>query len=224
MGPELWTAVDDYFDRALVPADPALEAALASSVAAGLPRIGVAPNQGKMLQLLARLQGARRILEIGTLGGYSTIWLARALPPDGRLITLEVDPKHAEVAQDNIAAAGLADRVELRLGPAIETLPKLAAEGLGPFDLIFIDADKVNNPEYFSWAVELARPGTLIIVDNVVRRGEVVDPDSADPEIQAVHRLNALIASEPHVSAMALQTVGRKGHDGFVMALVNGDV
>jgi predicted O-methyltransferase YrrM len=224
MSPELWTAVDDYFDRALVPSDPALDAALAASVAAGLPRIGVAPNQGKMLQLLARLQGARRILEVGTLGGYSTIWLARALPPDGRLITLEVDPKHAEVARGNIANAGLADMVDLRLGPALETLPKLATEGGGPFDLIFIDADKVNNPEYFAWAIELARPGTLIIVDNVVRRGEVVDPDSTDADNLAVHRLNDLIASEPRVSAMAMQTVGRKGHDGFVMALVNGDV
>jgi predicted O-methyltransferase YrrM len=224
MSAELWTAVDDYFDRALVPSDPALDAALAASAAAGLPRIGVAPNQGKMLQLLARLQGARRILEVGTLGGYSTIWLARALPPEGRLITLEVDPKHAEVARDNIAGAGLAAMVDLRLGPALETLPKLAAEGDGPFDLVFIDADKVNNPEYFAWAIELARPGTLIIVDNVVRRGEVVDPDSTDPDNLGVHRLNDLIASEPRVSAMAMQTVGRKGHDGFVMALVNGDV
>jgi predicted O-methyltransferase YrrM len=224
MSPELWTAVDDYFDRALVPADPALEAALAASAAAGLPRIGVAPNQGKMLQLLARLQGARRILEVGTLGGYSTIWLARALPPDGRLITLEVDPEHAEVARGNIANAGLADLVDLRLGPALEALPELAADGDGPFDLIFIDADKVNNPEYFAWAIELARPGTLIIVDNVVRRGEVVDPDSTDPDNLAMHRLNDLIASEPRVSATAVQTVGRKGHDGFLMALVNGDV
>jgi predicted O-methyltransferase YrrM len=224
MSPELWTAVDDYFDRALVPADPALEAALAASAEAGLPRIGVAPNQGKMLQLLARLQGARRILEVGTLGGYSTIWLARALPPDGRLITLEVDPEHAEVARANIANAGLADLVDLRLGPALETLPKLAGGGDGPFDLIFIDADKPNNPEYFSLAIELARPGTLIVVDNVVRGGEVVNADSTDPEILAVHRLNDLIASEPRVSATAVQTVGRKGHDGFVMALVNGDV
>jgi len=224
MSPELWTAVDDYFDRALVPSDPALEAALAASVAAGLPRIGVAPNQGKMLQLLARLQGARRILEVGTLGGYSTIWLARALPPGGHLVTLEVDPKHAEVALGNIAGAGLADVVDLRLGPALETLPKLATEEGGPFDLIFIDADKPSNPEYFAWAIELARPGTLIIVDNVVRHGEVIDPGNSDPDNEGVHRLNALIASEPRVSAMAMQTVGRKGHDGFVMALVNGDV
>jgi predicted O-methyltransferase YrrM len=224
MSTELWTAVDDYFDGALVPSDPALDAALAASTAAGLPRIGVAPNQGKLLQLLARMQGARRILEIGALGGYSTIWLARALPPGGRLITLEVDPRHAEVARGNIANAGLADQVDLRLGPALETLPKLAAEGDGPFDMIFIDADKVNNPEYFGWAIELARPGTLIVVDNVVRQGQVVDPESTDPDNLAVHRLNDLIASEPRVSATAVQTVGRKGHDGFVLALVNGDV
>ncbi|MDN3352714.1 O-methyltransferase [Actinomadura sp. DC4] len=224
MSAELWTAVDDYFDRALVPSDPALDAALEASAEAGLPRIGVAPNQGKMLQLLARLQGARRILEVGTLGGYSTIWLARALPPGGRLITLEVDPKHAEVARANVARAGLADVVDLRLGPALETLPKLATEGGGPFDMIFIDADKPNNREYFGWAIELARPGTLIVVDNVVRYGQVVDPDDTDPDTQGVHRLNELIASEPRVSAMAMQTVGRKGHDGFVMALVNDDV
>jgi predicted O-methyltransferase YrrM len=224
MSQELWTAVDDYFDRALVPSDPALDAALAASEAAGLPKIGVAPNQGKMLQLLARVRGARRILEIGTLGGYSTIWLARALPPDGRLITLEVDPKHAEVARRNIAGAGLADLVELRLGPALETLPKLAAEGAEPFDLIFIDADKPANADYFAWAIELSRPGSLIVVDNVVRGGQVADADNDDPSTLGVRRLNDLIASEPRVSATVLQTVGRKGHDGFVMALVNGDV
>ena len=222
MSRELWTAVDDYFDRALVPSDPALDAALEDSEAAGLPVIGVAPNQGKMLQILARLQGARRILEIGTLGGYSTIWLARALPADGRLITLEVEPKHAAVARRNIERADLGDVVDLRLGPALETLPKLAAEGLGPFDLIFIDADKPNNADYFTWAVELSRPGTLIVVDNVVRRGEVVDPDNDDPSTLGVHRLNDVIHADPRVSATALQTVGRKGHDGLVMALVTG--
>jgi predicted O-methyltransferase YrrM len=224
MGGELWTAVDDYFDRALVPSDPALDAANEATEAAGLPMIGVAPNQGKMLQLLARMQGARRILEIGTLGGYSTIWLARALPADGRLITLEVDAKHAEVARRNIDRADLGDVVDLRLGPALETLPKLAAEGFGPFDLIFIDADKPSNAEYFVWALELSRPGTLIIVDNVVRSGEVVDPDNDDPRTLGVHRLNDVIAAEPRVSATAVQTVGRKGHDGFVLALVNDDL
>lgn len=225
MSEELWTAVDDYFDRALVPSDPALDAALAASEAAGLPRIGVAPNQGKLLQLLARVRGARRILEIGTLGGYSTIWLARALPSDGRLITLEAEPKHAEVARRTIAEAGLADLVEVRLGPALETLPKLAAEGAGPFDLVFIDADKPANADYFAWAIEFSRPGSLIIVDNVVRGGRVVDAgDDDDPSVLGVRRLNDLIASEPRVSATALQTVGRKGHDGLVLALVNGDV
>lgn len=221
MTKELWTAVDDYFDAAFVPSDPALNTALEASTAAGLPAIGVAPNQGKLLQILARVQGARRILEVGTLGGYSTIWLARALPPGGRLITLEINPRHAEVARANIANAGLADVVELRLGPALDSLPRLAAEGLGPFDLIFIDADKPNNADYFAWAVELARPGSLIIVDNVVREGRVVDPDDDHPDIVGgVHRLNRLIAAEPRVSAVALQTVGRKGHDGFAIALV----
>jgi predicted O-methyltransferase YrrM len=223
MSHELWTAVDDYFDRALVPSDPVLDAALEDSRAAGLPAIGVAPNQGKMLQILARIQGARRILEVGTLGGYSTIWLARALPPGGRLVTLEVDPKHAEVARRNLERAGLGDVVELRLGPALETLPGLAAEGHAPFDLIFIDADKPSNADYFAWAVKLSRPGTVIVVDNVVRGGEVVDPDNDDPGTLGVHRLNEVIRAEPRVSAMALQTVGRKGHDGLVMALVTGD-
>jgi predicted O-methyltransferase YrrM len=223
MSHELWTAVDDYFDRALVPSDPVLDAALEDSRAAGLPAIGVAPNQGKMLQILARIQGARRILEVGTLGGYSTIWLARALPPGGRLVTLEVDPKHAEVARRNLERAGLGDVVELRLGPALETLPRLAAEGHAPFDLIFIDADKPGNADYFTWAVRLSRPGTVIVVDNVVRGGEVVDPDNDDPGTLGVHRLNEVIRAEPRVSAMALQTVGRKGHDGLLMALVTGD-
>ena len=171
MREKLWDAVESYFGETLVPSDPALDAALAASDAAGLPPISVAPSQGKLLQLLARLQGARRILEIGTLGGYSTIWLARALPPDGRLVTLESDPKHAKVAAANIARAGLADVVEIRLGRALDTLPKLAAEGLGPFDLIFIDADKPSNADYFAWALKLSRRGSLIVVDNVVRDG-----------------------------------------------------
>jgi predicted O-methyltransferase YrrM len=221
MSRELWAAVDDHFDRSLVPSDPALDDAVEAVRAAGMPMIGVAPNQGKMLQLLARLHGARRILEIGTLGGYSTIWLARALPPGGRLITLEVAPKHAEVARANLKRAGVGDIVDVRLGPALETLPLLAKEGAGPFDMIFIDADKPNNADYFGWALELSRPGTLIVVDNVVRGGTVIDPDVDDPDIQGVNRLTALIAAEPRVSATALQTVGRKGHDGFVMALVN---
>src|SRR4051812_25618956 len=211
MSQEQWTAVDRLITDLVVRPDPALNAALDDSAAAGLPAINVSPPQGKLLHLLARAQGARNILEIGTLGGYSTIWLARALPADGRLVTLEVDPKHAEVARRNIERADLGGVVDLRLGPALETLPKLAAEGIGPFDLIFIDADKPSNAEYFVWALELSRPGTLIIVDNVVRGGEVVDPDNHDPRTLGVHRLNDVIAAEPRVSATAVQTVGRKG-------------
>lgn len=221
MDQRLWTAVDDYFDRALVPSDPALEAALEAATAAGLPAISVAPNQGRLLGFLARMQGARRILEIGTLGGYSTIWLARALPADGRLTTLEVSPRHAEVARGSIANAGLGDVVNVLVGPALETLPKLAADGAGPYDMVFIDADKQNNAEYFTWAVDLSRPGTLIVVDNVVRGGAVVEPDHDDPGVLGVHRLNERIEAEPRVSALALQTVGRRGYDGFVLALVN---
>jgi predicted O-methyltransferase YrrM len=220
MSQEVWAAVDEYFGDTLVPSDPALDAALEAAAAAGLPDIGVAPNQGKLLQLLARVQGARNILEVGTLAGYSTIWLARALPAGGRLVTLEVDPKHAEVARGNLANAGLGDVVDVRVGPALDTLPKLAAEGLGPFDLIFIDADKPSNPDYFTWALELSRPGSLIIVDNVVRGGAVVEADSEDPRVQGVRRLNELIAAEPRVSATALQTVGHKGYDGLAIALV----
>jgi predicted O-methyltransferase YrrM len=221
--PDLWTAVDRYITGLLAPHDPALESALEASAAAGLPEIQVSPNQGKFLNLLARLQSARAILELGTLGGYSTIWLARALPKDGRLVTLEADPKHAEVARANIARAGLAGIVELRLGPALETLPKLAAEGRGPFDLIFIDADKPNIPEYFAWALKLSRRGSLILVDNVVRDGAVIDATSADPSIQGVRRFNELLAAEPRVSATAIQTVGSKGYDGFAIALVTND-
>jgi predicted O-methyltransferase YrrM len=183
----------------------------------------VSPNQGKLLLVLARAVGARTILEIGTLGGYSTIWLARALPIDGHLITLEADPKHAEVARANIAQAGLASVVELRLGRAVDTLPKLAAERRGPFDLIFIDADKRNNPDYFAWALKLSRRGSLIIADNVVRNGAVVDATSGDPSIQGVRRFNELLAAEPRVSATTIQTVGSKGYDGFAIALVTAD-
>ena len=170
--------------------------------------------------ILAQAIGARSILEMGSLGGYSTIWLARALPADGRLITLEVDPKHAEVARANIAHAGLADKVEIRLGKALETLPELAAEGLAPFDLIFIDADKGNYPGYLEWAVKLSRPGTLIIGDNVVRDGKVIDADDPDPNIQGVRRMNEIIAADPRLTATAIQTVGSKGYDGFMIAIV----
>ena len=223
MTQERWTAVDEYIGGLLLPPDPALDAALTDSAAAGLPPINVSPAQGKLLQLLARLQGARAILEIGTLAGYSTIWLARALPPGGRLITLEAEPKHAEVARANIARAGLSDVVELRLGPALETLPRLAAEGRGPFDLIFIDADKQSTAEYFAWALRLARRGSLIMVDNVVRNGAVADADSTDPSIQGIRRFNEVLAAEGRVSATAIQTVGSKGYDGFALALVTAD-
>jgi predicted O-methyltransferase YrrM len=222
MAKEQWTAVDDYLTDLLVKPDAALDAALQSSADAGLPSIAVSACQGKLLHLLARTQGARNILEIGTLGGYSTIWLARALPAGGRLITLEIDPKHAEVASANIARAGLADRVEVRLGNALELLPKLAGERLSPFDLFFIDADKPSNPDYFTWALKLARPGSLIIVDNVIRDGKVIDAANSDPSIQGVRRLNDLIAAEPRVSATVIQTVGSKGYDGLAIALVIG--
>ena len=223
MSQEQWAAVDRYIADLFAPDDPALDAALEASAAAGLPPIQVAPNQGKLLQILARLQGARRILEIGTLGGYSTIWLARALPADGCLITLELDPKHAEVARGNIARAGLDRVVDLRLGRALDLLPRIAAEGMGPFDLIFIDADRPNNPDYFAWALRLARRGSLIVIDNVVRGGMVADAASGDPAIQGVRRMNAMIAAEPRVSATAVQTVGGKGYDGFAIALVTAE-
>jgi predicted O-methyltransferase YrrM len=218
-----WTKVDDYFAGLFVPPDPVLDAALAASDAAGLPAINVAPNQGKLLMLLARMKGARRILEIGTLGGYSTIWLARALPKDGRLVTLEADGQHAEVARANIARAGLGDIVEVRLGLAIETLPALVKEGAGPFDLIFIDADKPNNPRYLAFALALSRPGTLIIADNVVRAGAVTDAKSHDPSVVGIRRFNELVAAEKRLSATAIQTVGGKGYDGLVIALVTGE-
>jgi predicted O-methyltransferase YrrM len=215
-----WTAVDSYIAQALTPPDPALDAALAANAAAGLPSIDVSANQGKLLMLLAQAMGARSILEIGTLGGYSTIWLARALPGGGRLITLEAEPKHAEVARANIARAGLSDMVEIRVGRALDMLPRIDAEKRGPFDLIFIDADKPNNPGYFAWALKLARPGSLIIADNVVRAGAVADPASRDASAQGVRRMFELIAAEPRVSATAIQTVGSKGYDGFALALV----
>jgi predicted O-methyltransferase YrrM len=221
MTESLWADVDHYLTDRLVPADPALEAALDASAAAGLPDIAVAPNQGKLLYLLARLRGARRILEIGTLGGYSTIWLARALPPDGRLISLEYDPRHAEVARANIAGAGLADRVEVRVGAALDTLPGLGGEG--PFDVVFIDADKVNNAEYFRWALELSTVGSLIIVDNVVRGGQVLDGSTDDPAVLGTRRLFDALATEPRVTATAIQTVGTKSYDGFAFALVISD-
>ena len=220
MTQELWTAVDRYITDLLLPSDAALEEAQRASAAAGLPSIAVAPNQGKLLHLLARMQGARRILEIGTLGGYSTIWLARALPPGGRLVTLEAEAKHADVATANIARAGLASAVEVRLGPALESLPQLEREGLGPFDVIFIDADKPSIPDYFAWALRLSRVGSVIIVDNVVRDGKLADAASRDPNVIGVRRFHEALATEPRVSATTLQTVGSKGYDGVTVALV----
>jgi predicted O-methyltransferase YrrM len=221
MSNETWTAVDRYFTDLLVQADPALEAAMQANEAAGLPNISVSPAMGKLLHLLTRMHKVRSILEIGTLGGYSTIWLARALPADGRLVTLEADPRHAEIARSNIARAGVSHLVDVRLGPAIETLPKLDAEGLAPFDLIFVDADKPSTPEYFGWALQLSRPGSLIIVDNVVRDGAVVDATSRDASVQGMRRFLAMLASEPRVNATAIQTVGSKGYDGFALAIVS---
>jgi predicted O-methyltransferase YrrM len=220
MTEEIWTAVDGYLGDLLVPADPALEAALAASAAAGLPAINVSAVQGKLLQLLARAIGAHNVLEIGTLGGYSSIWLARALPDGGRLVSLEADPRHAEVARANIARAGLDSSVEVRLGMALDLLPELAAEGGEPFDLVFIDADKPNNAAYFDWALQLTRPGSIIVVDNVVREGDVIDAESDSPTVQGVRRFLERLAAEPRVSATAIQTVGGKGYDGFAIALV----
>lgn len=218
-----WEAVESYFNEWLIPSDPILDAAMKAIDAAGLPTISVAPNEGRLLSLLARMQNARNILEIGTLGGYSTIWLARALAPGGRLITLEFDPKHAKIARENIARAELNEIVELRLGRALESLPVIAAEGRGPFDLVFIDADKKNNWEYFEWALKLSRCGSVIIVDNVVRDGAVVDASSTDPDIRGIRRFTEMLAKEKRVSATALQTVGSRGYDGFAIALVTGE-
>ncbi|MEU4090171.1 O-methyltransferase [Streptomyces aureus] len=217
---QLWNDVDDHFTTLLAPADEVLTAALHDSDAAGLPPINVAPNQGKLLRLLAEIQGARRILEIGTLGGYSTIWLGRALPADGRLITLEYDPRHAEVARANLARAGLEKIAEVRVGPALESLPKLADENPEPFDFVFIDADKVNNPHYVEWAVRLTRPGSVIVLDNVVRGGAVTDATSTDPSVLGTRAALELFASHPKLDGTAVQTVGSKGYDGFALARV----
>lgn len=217
---ERWTAVDEYVSQLFIPHDSLMDKVLMSSTEANLPPIHVSPPQGKFLMLLALVRGAKSILEIGTLGGYSTIWLARALPPGGRLITLEIDPAHASVARRNLALAGLTRVVDLREGPALNTLPKLLAEGAGPFDLIFIDADKPSNADYFDWAMKLAHPGTVIVVDNVVRNGAVTNKDSDDPGVQGVRRFNSKVAADPRVSAIEIQTVGSKGYDGFAIALV----
>lgn len=220
--PSLWSQVDDYICDRLVPDDAMFAQALAASDAAGLPAINVSAAQGRMLELFARMVNARRILEIGTLGGYSTLWLARGLAADGRVVTLEADPHHATVAAANFAHAGLSARIDLRVGRAIDTLPGVEADGEGPFDLIFIDADKPSNPDYLFWSLRLSRLGTLIICDNVVRDGHVIAADSSDPRVQGVRRFLDLVAAEPRLMATAIQTVGAKGYDGFAMALVVG--
>ena len=217
---QLWSKVDDYFARQLAPSDDVLDQALAASAAAGLPAIQVTATQGKLLQLLARLCRARRILEIGTLGGYSTIWMGRALPSDGRLITLEIDARHAAVARQNLERAGLSDRVEVWVAPAAASLDKLSADRVEPFDLVFIDADKSSSDVYLRAVLGLSRVGTVIVVDNVVRKGEVIDATSADADVRGIRRLTELLSREPRVSATATQTVGTKGYDGFVLAVV----
>jgi len=220
MTQEQWTRVDEYVTNLMLPHDAPLEAALAAGHAAGLPAINVAPNQGKFLSLLAQVQGAKRILEIGTLAGYSTIWLARALPSDGRLVSLELSPKHAQVAQANIERAGLASLVEIRVGRALDSLASLVSEGAPSFDFVFIDADKQSIPDYFSWSLKLTHPGSVIVVDNVVRKGAVLDAASADPNVQGVRRFNELVSRTPSVSATTVQTVGSKGYDGFALLRV----
>lgn len=218
---ERWDAVDRYTAGLLVGEDAALEEALNASTEAGLPAIAVSPNQGKLLHLLVQIHGASRILELGTLGGYSTIWMARALAPDGRLLTLELDPAYAAVAERSIGRAGLSERVEIRVGPALDSLHALRDEEIELFDLIFIDADKKSTPQYFEQALELCRPGGVILVDNVIRDGAVIDPDTEDPGVQGMRRLLELAAAEPRISATTIQTVGSKGYDGFVLALLD---
>ncbi len=220
MTDDLATQVDEYFDGLLVKPDPILEAALGAGLAAGMPQIQVSPTQGKFLHLLARIQGARRILEVGTLAGYSTIWLGRALPPDGRLISLEVNPRHAEVARVNLQRAGLDTLAEVVVGQAVDSLAALVEESVEPFDLVFIDADKEHNPDYVVWAVRLSHPGSVIVVDNVVRQGRVVDAENRDPNITGTRRMFEMIAHEPRLEATAVQTVGLKGYDGFAILRV----
>jgi predicted O-methyltransferase YrrM len=216
---DIWTAVDDFITPVVRP-DSVLDGAIAATAAAGMPPIAVSAAQGKMLSLLVRISGARTVLEIGTLGGYSTIWMARALPPGGRLISLELDPRHAEVARANLAAAGLDDRTEIRIGPALDSLPSLVAEE--PFDLTFIDADKANIPSYLDWAVKLSHPGGVIVVDNVVRNGKLADPSSTDENVIGVRRLHQMLAGNDKISATTIQTVGAKGYDGFTLAVIDG--
>lgn len=222
MDDERWGEVDRYIAGLLARSDPALDQALHAGAEEGMPVISITANQGKMLQVLARAVGARMILEVGTLAGYSAIWLARTLSEGGRLVTLESDPKHARVARRNIERAGLAEKVEVRLGPALELLPGMQAEGLGPFDFVFIDADKANTPAYFEWALKLTRPGSLVVCDNVIRGGTVTDAESGDPGVRAMRQFIEMLADEKRVVATVVQTVGEKDWDGFAVALVIG--
>lgn len=222
MSEQTWAAVEKYVDGLLIPSDPVLEAAVAASEAAGLPDIAVTSSQGKLLYLLARLQRARRILEVGTLGGYSTIWLARALPEDGSVVTIESEKQHCEVARVNVERADLSALVEFREGKALDVLPELAAEGLEPFDLVFIDADKENTEAYFRWALRLSRVGAAVLVDNVIRQGKVAEAETDDARVEAMRRFFEMLAAEPRVTATTIQTVGRKGYDGFTLAMVVG--
>ena len=216
----MWTAVDRYFGDRLLTSDAALDSILAANRKAGLPPIDVTPLQGKFLELLARMSGARRVLEIGMLGGYSTAWLARALPSDGRIVSLELEPRHAEIARKNLESVGVSDRVEIRVGRAADSLQTLVASKAAPFDLIFIDADKAGYPDYLDWSLKLSRPGTVIVADNVVREGAVIDPESSDPNVQGVRRFTEKLAAEPRLTATALQTVSSKKHDGLILAVV----
>ena len=220
MAQEPWTAVDDHFHSLFAPHDDVLAMVLQSGIEAGLPEIQVSPNLGKMLEVMVRSIGARTVLEIGTLAGYSSIWMARALPPDGRIVTLEADSKHAQVARANFTRAGVADKVDVIEGRGLDTLPRLAAEGRGPFDFVFIDADKPSYTDYLEWSLKLTRPGSMIVADNVVRDGEVINPNSSDVSVQGVRRFIAALAAEPRVTATAIQTVGAKGYDGFAVAVV----
>jgi predicted O-methyltransferase YrrM len=221
MSKKTWAAVDDYIVDALFAGDPALDAVLAANHDQGLPAIDVSPAQGKLLSLLVRIQGAKKILEIGTLGGYSTIWMARALPADGKIVTLELDPHHAKVAGSNFERAGVSERVDLRVGPALQLLAALGAENARPFDLIFIDADKPNNPNYLSWAMRLSRPGTVIVCDNVIRDGAVLDEDGSDANVEGARAAFSFIGGDKRLDGTAIQTVGAKGYDGFVIAIVS---
>ena len=217
---ETWAAVDRYFGELLAPEDEALAACMKANREAGLPSIDVPALLGKFLALMVRISGARTVLEIGTLGGYSTIWLARGLPKGGQVITLEIDPRNADIARKNMERAGVLDRVEITVGPALETLNALYEGAVEPFDLVFIDADKKSLPEYLEWSLKLSRPGTVIIADNVVRDGKVLDSDSADPDIQGVRRMTEMMAANPRLRATAIPTVGARGYDGFAVALV----